>query len=118
MGIDPLDSRSANDSPSRNSITRESTPSSWPTSYNAHTWGVGKARDRLCLTLQPLPELRVSRQVLGQHLEGHGPVEPRVPGLVHLAHAAGTNGIHDLIRTQPGPALERHRILPGFDEFI
>ena len=52
------------------------------------------------LTLEPLLQVRVSGHMLGQHLDGDGPVEACVPGLVDLTHAPGT---------QEGPRSEKGR---------
>jgi hypothetical protein len=44
--------------------------------------------ERPGLALEPGPERGVARHVLGQHLHGHGPVQARVRGTVHLTHPA------------------------------
>ena len=38
-----------------------------------------------------------------ERLDGDGAIEPRVDGLVDLAHAARPDGGHDLVRTESGP---------------
>ena len=40
-------------------------------------------------------------QVRGEHLDRHGPVEGRVPGLEHHAHPALPEHLENLVRTQP-----------------
>ncbi len=47
---------------------------------------VGQGGDRLGLALEAELQLRVLRQVRGQHFDRDRPVEPRVPGLVNLPH--------------------------------
>ena len=44
--------------------------------------------------------IRVGRERLGQHLERHVPVELRVAGLIHLAHAAPTNQADHFVRAE------------------
>ena len=46
-----------------------------------------------------------------ENLDGDGPVEPRVARLVDLAHAAGAEGGHDLVRAEARAGDEGHRSL-------
>ena len=46
--------------------------------------------------------LRVGGDVRGQHLDGDGPLQAGVGGLVDFAHPAGTDGGLDLIRAETG----------------
>jgi hypothetical protein len=52
------------------------------------------ARD-LGLLLEPLDGLRVLAELLVQELEGHPLADVRVLGLVHHAHPAFTEDLHD-----------------------
>ena len=71
---------------------------------------VVQAGDGLRLTLEPLLEIGVGGDVLGEDLDGDGSIEPRVPRFVHLSHAAGPDGGHDLVRPELRPGFKRHRL--------
>jgi hypothetical protein len=58
---------------------------------------VDETRDRLGLALEPLLQIRVSRHMLGQHVDGDGAIEAGVGGLVDLAHPAFAEGGDDLV---------------------
>ena len=61
------------------------------------------------LTLESLLEIRITGDMLGQHLDGDGAVEAGVGGLVDLAHAPGAEGGGvDLVGAECGAGLERH----------
>jgi hypothetical protein len=60
------------------------------------------------LALEALPGLLVAGEGLGEDLEGDAPLEPRVAGAPHLAHAARTQRCLDLVRAQPLTCLEVH----------
>jgi hypothetical protein len=42
-------------------------------------------------------------------LDGHGPAQPRVEGLVDLAHATCADDGHDFKRTEAGTRGQRHK---------
>ena len=65
-------------------------------------------RDRPRFGLEPPAHLRVGRDVVGHHLDGDIPVEPRVPRAIHLAHAAGADGRNDFVLRQARPGGEIH----------
>ena len=69
---------------------------------------MGEARDRACLTLQPLPPPGVPKDGLEQDFDRDDPIEPRVPGAIHLSHPAGTCRRQDLVRPEPGAWGESH----------
>ena len=46
------------------------------------------ARERLGLALEPLLQVRVSGDMLGQDLDGNGAIQTGVAGLIDLSHAA------------------------------
>ena len=63
--------------------------------------GVIQLRHRLGLSVEPLDELRVSREGRGQDLEGDHLLEPTMLGLEDHAHAAGAELIeHDIASDQ------------------
>ena len=55
-----------------------------------------------------LAQLGGRRHVRRQHLHRDAAPEPGVLRAIDLAHSAGTEGRLDLVRSQPGTALERH----------
>ena len=57
-------------------------------------------RDRLRLPLEPLANLGGGRQMLRQHLDRDGALEPRVPRLVDLSHPPGAERRQDLVGTE------------------
>ena len=62
--------------------------------------------DRLRLALEPLVKLGVVFQVLGQDLDRDAAVQARVAGLVDLAHAAGAERRHNLVRAEVRSGIE------------
>ena len=48
---------------------------------------------------EPLAQLLVRRERSGEHLDGNHPVEPRIAGAIHLAHAACAEQADDFVRT-------------------
>jgi hypothetical protein len=52
------------------------------------------------LPLEARADLGARREVLRQHLHGDVPAETGVAGAVDLAHAAGPEGLEDLIGVQ------------------
>jgi hypothetical protein len=60
--------------------------------------GVRKRRECLTFAFESRPRGRIVGEMMRQHLERDRTVQPRVPGAVHLAHAAFTERTHDLIR--------------------
>jgi hypothetical protein len=59
--------------------------------------------DALRLAIEPRLELGIVGQPSRQDLDGDGALEPRVAGLVDLAHAACPERADDLVRTESGP---------------
>ena len=64
--------------------------------------------DGSCLSFKPLLQVRIRRDMLGQHLDGDGAIQPRVGGLVDLAHPAGAEGGVDLVRAEGGAGAKGH----------
>jgi hypothetical protein len=71
-------------------------------------------RQRLRFTGEPREAVGVRLKQLGQHLEGHVAIQPRVARPVNLAHPALAEGGDDFERSDPGSRLEGHggAILP------
>ena len=67
-----------------------------------------QAGDRLRLTLEALSEIRIVGDMRREHLDGDGALEPRVGGLVDLAHAAGADEGRDVVAAESGANRERH----------
>jgi hypothetical protein len=59
--------------------------------------------------LESMKAIDISSDCRWQHLDGHITSEPWVARTVHLAHPAGTEGRHDLVRTEPVTRLQPHR---------
>ncbi len=63
--------------------------------------GVVQAGDGLRLALEPLLQIRVRGDMLGEDLDGDGSIESRVSRFVHFPHAARADGVDDLVRAEP-----------------
>lgn len=64
--------------------------------------------DRLGFALEPLERIAVLRQMVGQHLEGHVAIEPRVARAIDLAHAPGAKQRRDFVGAEPAANGKRH----------
>jgi len=62
--------------------------------------GVRELRERACFAIEALTKLRIGGEPGLQHLDGDGAIEPRVAGLVDLAHAARAQRGQDFVRTE------------------
>ena len=62
--------------------------------------GVIQLRDGARFAFEPLAKLRSGGDLRGQRLDGDDAIEPRVAGLVDLAHPASAQRRHDLVRTK------------------
>ena len=60
------------------------------------------------LALEPLLEIRVGGDMLGQDLDGDGAGQAGVGGSVDLAHAARAEGGLDLVGAEGGVGLKGH----------
>ena len=67
---------------------------------------MGELRDRAGLTIEAFAELRIGRERLRKDFDRDRAIEPRVAGFVHLAHAAGPKGGHNLVRAEAGAGGE------------
>ncbi len=65
-----------------------SIPSWHPMSYSVPDVRVVQAGDGLRLALEPLLQIGVRGDMLGEHLDGDGAVESGIPRLVDFSHAA------------------------------
>ena len=72
--------------------------------------GVVQARDGLGFALETRPSFLVARQLLGQDLDRDVSLEASVPRFVDLTHAAGPDGLDDLVRPQLRARLDCHGI--------
>ena len=64
--------------------------------------------DGASFSFKPLLQVRIRRHMLWQHLDGDGPVQPGVGGLVDLAHAPRAEGGVDLVGAEGGTWLKWH----------
>ena len=64
--------------------------------------------ERLGFALEPLLQVWIRRDMLGQDFDGDRAVQAGVAGFVHLTHAAFAECGDDLIRTKPNAGGERH----------
>ena len=67
---------------------------------------VVQAGDGLGFPLEPLLQLRVAGDVLGEDFDGNRAVEAGVAGFVHLPHPAHADLGSDLIRAEAGARSE------------
>ena len=58
---------------------------------------VVQAGDGLRLTLEPLLQIGIGGDMLGEDFNGHGAVQAGVAGFVDLAHAPRADGREDLV---------------------
>jgi hypothetical protein len=63
---------------------------------------------QLRLALEPRELFGIGCKEIRQHLDRHVPIELRVAGAIHLAHAAGTEDGLDLIWTEAIAGCETH----------
>ena len=56
-------------------------------------------RNRTSFTLEPIELVALDTTRRGEHLDGYGPVEAGILGVVHLAHPSGSDQGDDLVRT-------------------
>jgi len=72
--------------------------------------GMVQAGDGPGFAFESPMEVGVAGQVLGQHLDGDGAVEARVPTAVDLAHAPGTERRQHFVVTETRAGAEPHGI--------
>jgi hypothetical protein len=70
--------------------------------------GVVERGERLGFALEAPQPLLVVRELVGQDLDRHLALEPRVLGAVDLAHSAGAEGAEDLVEGEGLAGGERH----------
>ena len=64
--------------------------------------------DRLRLALEPLLQIGISGDMLGEHLDGNGAVQAGVGSFVDFTHPARAERGLDLVRAEGGARCERH----------
>jgi hypothetical protein len=64
--------------------------------------------DRAGFTVEPLAELGIGSECVGQDLDRDGAIQARVAGLVDLAHPTCAKGGGDLVRSEPGSGSQGH----------
>ena len=69
--------------------------------------------DRARLGLEPPPHLGIGGDVRRHDFDGDVAVEPRIARAIHLAHAAGSDGLDDLVLGEAGACGERRHELPA-----
>ena len=69
-----------------------------------------EAGDDLRLALEPLTRQRVGRDVRGQDLDGDVAIQPRVGGLVDLAHPAGPERADHLVGSETRSRGQHHAV--------
>ncbi len=76
--------------------------------------GMIEAGDDFCLTLESRSGLGIDSRMCGQYLDGDDPVEPRIPGAIHLAHSPASGSRFDFIGTELMTIGKCH-IIPRID---
>ncbi len=79
-----------------------------PEIMNREDVGMRQRRDRLRLAPEPRERVRILREALRQHLDRHGPLQPRIPRPIHLPHPARAERRQDLVRPELRSRVERH----------
>jgi hypothetical protein len=72
--------------------------------------GVAERARRAGLLLEALQALGIGGEGGRQDLDRHVAPQPRVVGAVHLAHPAGTQRRHDLVRADPRSRREHQLV--------
>ena len=83
-------------------MTRKSMPSWLPMSWRVQICGWFKAATVAGFALKPLLQVRIGRDVFGQHLDGDRAVQAGVGGFVDLAHPPSTEARFDLVWAEGG----------------
>ena len=94
--------RARNDSPSRNSIARNTRPDASPKLMHRADAGVIQGADHARLAPHSLQRRRMRRQLLGQELQRYHPAQRQILGLVYHAHGSPPGFRHD-------PVVRDHR---------
>ena len=100
-------------------MTRKSIPSWLPTSWTVTDVRMTQGRERLGFALEPLLQVRIGGDVLGQDFDGDRAVQASVGRFVDLAHAASADRGGNHVRAEPRAGGQRHgwlrcvRILQG-----
>ena len=65
-------------------------------------------REDLCFALEARHALGIQREGIGQDLDSDVATQSGVSGAIHLAHAAGTDSRHNLVRADTSAGEETH----------
>ena len=72
--------------------------------------GMRKHGNGLGLCVEAAAKLRILRQLVLEDLDGHQPVEPVTPRLIHHGHAAGSDHFQNLVAViQQPPDIILHK---------
>ena len=66
-------------------------------------------REGARFALEASPAIGVLRDRVGQHLDGHVALQPRIAGTIHLAHTPCAERADDLVGANPRPGDQAHR---------
>ena len=58
--------------------------------------------------LEPTARIGICGQLVRQHFDRYGPIEPGIVRPIHLTHAAGAEGRQNLVGTQTSAGRESH----------
>ena len=72
---------------------------------------MAQARDGFGFALEPVAQIGIARDVLGQDLDRNDAVEARIAGFVDLAHAADADQAGDLIDAEARSGCKSHGYL-------
>src|SRR5712664_4700472 len=75
-------------------------------------------REHLRFTLKTGQTFRIAGEDLRQDLDRHVAAELRIPGTIHLPHAAGAEGRLDFVWPNPCSGRKAHPLTPGKVGFI
>ncbi len=73
--------------------------------------GVAERGERPRLTLEPSLRIRVAEGAGRQDLDRHGAADARVRRLVHLSHAARTDGLDDLVSVETSSGAQHRMVI-------
>ena len=65
-------------------------------------------REQLGFTLKSRQPIGIARERVGQYLDRHLALQPRIFRAIHLAHAAGAEERDDLVGAETGAGGETH----------
>jgi hypothetical protein len=72
-----------------------------------------EARDAAGFAVESIAKLRVGGEHIGQDLDGHDPIQPRITRAIDFTHPARANRGDDIVWTEASAWSERHGMQPG-----